>query len=809
MYQLSKIAQELNGKLVGKDNEHNWTLLIDSRNLTQSSHTIFFAITTKFNNGHLYIEELYHKGVRQFVVEPEYNTLPYPDASFIVVENTLKALQNLSSFHRQLFNIPVIGITGSNGKTIVKEWLLQLLAQEFSICASPKSYNSQIGVPLSVWQLNKDHELAIFEAGISQKGEMERLSSIIQANIGILTHMGTAHDEGFDDFNQKLNEKIILFKNSNYVITKHNAEIISKLSGKAITYDYNNPKADLNIISKTTEQQSVTLNATYLNQNYTITIPFKDEISIDNICLCWLFCLKYNCYKAESFTSLKPISMRMELKKGINNCIVVNDSYSNDLQALSVALSFLKQQNIYAKTTLILSDIQQSGLNDEVLTQHLIDLLKEKQIQRIIGIGPNFIKYQTLFQSAIPSSQFYIDTNTFLENFKTIHFENEGILIKGARQFAFEKIAKKLELQSHGTVLEINLNAALHNLNVYKKELLPNQKMMAMVKAFAYGSGSYEIAKLLNHKVDYFAVAFADEGVELRKSGINTPIMVLNVDAESILHILQYKLEPVIYSIRQIYDVIPLIGDAPISIHIELDTGMHRLGISMEEITQLCQEIIGLKNWKIASVFSHLSASEEAIHDTFTQEQYQLFETACSKIEQSVGYSFEKHISNTAAISRFKFNTQTMVRLGIGLYGIDPSGTKSHLLEPVFTLKTTITQIKNIKANESVGYSRKGIVDHERKIGILAIGYADGINRKLSNGIGCFYVNGKVAPIIGNICMDMCMVDLSNINCSEGDTALLFGKDNPITNIASLLNTIPYEVLTSISQRVKRVYINE
>lgn len=501
--------------------------------------------------------------------------------------------------------------------------------------------------------------------------------------------------------------------------------------------------------------------------------------------------------------------MRMELKKGINNCIVVNDSYSNDLQALSVALSFLKQQNIYAKTTLILSDIQQSGLNDEVLTQHLIDLLKEKQIQRIIGIGPNFIKYQTLFQSAIQSSQFYIDTNTFLENFKTIHFENEGILIKGARLFAFEKIAKKLELQSHGTVLEINLNAALHNLNVYKKELLPNQKMMAMVKAFAYGSGSYEIAKLLNHKVDYFAVAFADEGVELRKSGINTPIMVLNVDAENILHILQYKLEPVIYSIQQIYDVMPLIGDAPISIHIELDTGMHRLGISMDEITQLCEEIIGLKNWKIASVFSHLSASEESIHDNFTQEQYTLFENACRTIEQYVGYSFEKHISNTAAISRFKFNTQTMVRLGIGLYGIDPSGTKSHLLEPVFTLKTTITQIKTIKANESVGYSRKGIVDHERKIGILAIGYADGINRKLSNGVGCFYINGKVAPIIGNICMDMCMVDLSNINCSEGDTALLFGKDYPITNIATLLNTIPYEVLTSISQRVKRVYINE
>lgn len=809
MYQLSKIAKELNGKLVGKDNEHNWILLIDSRNLTQASHTIFFAISTKFNNGHRYIDELYHKGVKQFVVEPDFNTHLYPDASFIIVDNTLVALQKLSRYHRQLFSIPVVGITGSNGKTIVKEWLLQLLAQDFNICASPKSYNSQIGVPLSVWQLNKEHELAIFEAGISQKGEMGTLSSIIQANIGILTHMGPAHDEGFDDFSQKINEKTNLFSQSDYVITKYNSEIISLLKGKAVTYDFNNQNADLNIFSKTTGLQGVILNGTYHNQKYTITIPFKDDISIENICLCWLFCLKYNCFKAESFSSLKPISMRMELKKGINNCIVVNDSYSNDLQALSVALSFLKQQNIYAKTTLILSDIQQSGLNDEVLTQQLIDLLKEKQIQRLIGIGPNFIRHQTLFKAAIPGSVFYTDTDTFLNYFKDVHFENEGILIKGARLFAFEKIAKKLELQSHGTVLEINLNAALHNLNVYKKELLPNQKMMAMVKAFAYGSGSYEIAKLLNHKVDYFAVAFADEGVELRKSGINTPIMVLNVDAESILHILQYKLEPVIYSIQQIRDVMPLVGDELITIHVELDTGMHRLGISMDEINQLCQEINVLKSWKIASVFSHLSASEESLHDNFTQEQYLLFENACRTIEQHVGYSFEKHISNTAAISRFKFNTQTMVRLGIGLYGIDPSGTKSHLLEPVFTLKTTITQIKTIKANESVGYSRKGIVDHERIIGILAIGYADGLNRQLSNGVGCFYINGKAAPIIGNICMDMCMVDLSDISCSEGDSALLFGKDYPITNIASLLNTIPYEVLTSISQRVKRVYINE
>lgn len=809
MYQLSKIAQVLNGKLVGKDIINNWILLIDSRNLTQASHTIFFAINTKFNNGHRFIEELFQKGVTQFVVEPNFNTHLYPEASFIVVENTVNALQNLSRFHRQLFNIPVIGITGSNGKTIVKEWLLQLLTQDYNICASPKSYNSQIGVPLSVWQLNQYHNLAIFEAGISQKGEMEKLSPIIHPNIGILTHLGSAHDEGFDDFNQKINEKIILFNHADYVVTKYNPEIQLKLNGKAITYDFNNTSADLNIISKSTEQNGVKLIATYQNQNYTISIPFKDEISIDNVCLCWLFCLKYNCFKAESFSNLKPISMRMELKKGINNCIVVNDSYSNDLQALSVALSFLKQQNIYPKTTLILSDIQQSGLNDDVLTQHLIDLLKEKQIQRFIGIGPNFIKYQVLFQAAISDSLFFIDTHTFLDHFKTLHFENEGILIKGARLYAFEKIAKKLELQSHGTVLEINLNAALHNLNVFKRELFPNQKLMAMVKAFAYGSGSYEIAKLLNHKVDYFAVAFADEGVELRKSGINTPIMVLNVDSESILHILQYKLEPVIYSIQQIYDVIPLIGDAPISVHIELDTGMHRLGISMDEVEKLNEEIIALKNWKIASVFSHLSASDEPVHDNFTSLQYEIFEKACEKIEQSVGYSFEKHISNTAAISRFKFKTQTMVRLGIGLYGIDPSGTKSNQLEPVFTLKTTITQIKTIKANESVGYSRNGIVDYERKIGVLAIGYADGLNRKLSNGIGCFYINGKAAPIIGNICMDMCMVDLSNINCSEGDIALLFGKDYPITNIAHLLNTIPYEILTSISQRVKRVYINE
>ena len=809
MYTISEIAAAINAQIKGEhESVENFQLLTDSRNLTNADDSIFIALKTKFNDGHIFIPDLAKKGVHYFIVDQNYNTENAFDICFLIVEDTLVALQKLATYHRNQFSIPIVGITGSNGKTIVKEWLTQLLKDDYTICANPKSYNSQIGVPLSVWQLNEDHTLGIFEAGISTIEEMDKLSNIIQADIGILTHLGTAHNEGFDSPEQKLIEKLKLFKNCTKVYTVYNSSVIDALHEKACTFGYNEPRSDLNIIEKKSSQSFTNITCAYNAKIFNFTIPFTDEASIENACLCCLVCLSLGKFDANKFEALRPISMRMELKKGIHACILVNDSYSNDINALSNALSFLKQQSIHSKATVILSDIEGSGLPAQILYQQVKTLLFDKNVKRIIGIGPDYLASKEIFENHF-ETDFYANTASFLENFYALKFHEENILIKGARKFEFEKIVRKLEIENHGTLLEINLSAALKNLYAIKNKMPKDIKVMGMVKAFAYGSGSYEIAKLLQNKVDYLAVAYIDEGIALRKSGITTPIMVMNSEIEAVDQLIHYDLEPVVFSNEFLNQCLIQSNNSTLKIHIEIDTGMHRLGYLSNEIDALIDHITSNKNVKIASIFSHLSGSDEAQFDDFTKLQISTFNKIANKIESAIGYKTIKHISNTAAALRFDQKDLEMVRLGIGLYGIDPSKLFDNLLEAVFTLKTHISQIKTINANESIGYSRKSISNSERKIAILALGYADGLNRALSNGIGGFYINNQYAPITGNICMDMCMVDVSKIECKTGDEAILFGKEHPIDTVANQLNTIPYEILTSISQRVKRIYVSE
>jgi alanine racemase len=809
MYSLSQISGYMGATFIGQgDTAQNWQLLTDSRTITNPETSIFFAIRTTFNDGHLYIPELIEKGVKVFVVEKGYNIPSNNSLYFLLVDDVVTALQQLAATHRAAFDLPVICITGSNGKTIVKEWLLQLMGNELNICSSPKSYNSKIGVPLSVWQLQPAHQMGIFEAGISTVNDMQVLEKIIQPDIGILTHLGTAHNEGFSNFDEKINEKLKLFTHCKTVLMVHNPSIRESINCEVQTYGFDEEQADLNITVKAIRGSDTHLGGTYRGKETSITIPFTDEASIENACVCWLSTLYLGRFDTVSFGKLSPVSMRLELKKGIHNCLLVNDSYSNDLHALSVALSFLKQQSIHSKNTVIISDIDESGLTGEGLCRQVHLMLAEKKIARLIAIGPVFSQYQDLFSSTF-DKLFFTNTNEFLDHFYELGFHDETILIKGARKFQFEKIVKKLEQLSHGTILEINLTAALHNLEAIKRRLDPDMKIMAMVKAFAYGSGSYEMAKLIQHKVDYLAVAYSDEGVALRQNGIQKPIMVMNADEDAFDQLLRYNLEPVIFSTSQLKAILQQAELQTIRVHIEIDTGMHRLGFKEEDIPALIQMISNNPRIYVASVFSHLSASDEERHDDFTKQQFDLFNQLAADISQQLGYSPLKHISNTAATLRFGQEAFNMVRLGIGLYGIDPTGKFDGLLEPVFTLRTTISQIKHIEAHESVGYSRQSISERPRRIAVLALGYADGLNRALSNGRGRFEINGQYAPILGNVCMDMCMIDVTDIKCNEGDEAILFGKNTSIHQVAETLETIPYEILTSISQRVKRVYVSE
>ncbi len=800
-------------------------LLIDSRKLISAEHALFFALQSKRNDGHQYIGDLYTKGVRNFVV----STLPsepenYPEANFILVKDTLKALQMLAKAHREKFDIPVIGITGSNGKTIVKEWLYQLIGKDRVTIRSPKSYNSQIGVPLSVWQMDPHNEIAIFEAGISEPDEMDRLQAIIKPAIGIFTNIGEAHSENFINQHQKVGEKLKLFtKVDTLIYCMDHSEVMEIIIRSGIlktikTFTWSRKQASDLYITETQKNQnnSTMIRARFREEDIQINIPFSDDASIENAIHCWATMLHMG-YKSDEiaprFEKLTHVAMRLELKDGINHCTIINDTYNSDINSLSIAIDFLKQQANHRHKTVILSDILQSGKDEEELYSRIAEILQTKEIDRLIGIGPAIARQAERFNL---EKTFYPGTEDFIKKFSFTSFSNEVILLKGARIFEFEQISNALQQKTHETVMEINLNALVHNLNYFRTRIHPSTKLMAMVKAFSYGIGSYEIANALQfHRVDYLAVAYADEGVELRKSGIALPIMVMNTDEQSLDAIIQHNLEPEIYSFRMLgllekaikKHILP--KDKPVKVHIKLDTGMHRLGFMEEDIEPLIDLLKKNSMIYVQSVFSHLAAADMAIHDDFTHQQISLYESMAGKIKEAAGHKVLMHILNSAGISRHSFAQFDMVRLGISLYGVPSIEFDRDKLEIVSKLRSTISQIKNIAPGESIGYERNYLVDHPMKIAIIPIGYADGLSRKLSNGKGHLWINGKLAPIVGNVCMDVCMADISEIKAEEGDEVLIFGQDRLIEDLAKEMDTIPYEVLTSISKRVKRVYFHE
>jgi alanine racemase len=801
-------------------------LLIDSRNLTQTENILFFAIRGERHDAHEFLGDIYGRGIRNFVVNslPDNAEMNFSEANFIVVPDTMNALQHLAAHHRKQFTYPVIAITGSNGKTIVKEWLWQLLRDDFSIVRSPKSYNSQVGVPLSVWQMEESHQLAIFEAGISRIGEMERLQEILKPGIVILTNIGTAHDENFTGKNQKISEKLKLLHEADTIICcKDDSAVFEKIQseypGIKIYSWSKKTRADLQVARVTKEKNETIIQGIANNKFSQIRIPFIDDASVENAIHCWATLLLLEMTDetiAARIAQLVPVAMRLELKEGVNNCSVINDSYNSDLGSLSVALDFLNQQQQYPKRTLILSDILQSGKEEQQLYGEVALLLRGKGVSRLIGVGESISRMKDLFSTL--ETSFYKDTAEFLANYHTGLFHNETILLKGARAFGFEAINKAIQQKAHETVLEIDLNALIHNLNFIKSRLNPGTKLMAMVKAFSYGSGSFEIANILQfHRVDYLAVAYADEGIELRKAGITIPIMVMNPEEQSYDEMIRYNLEPELFSFRvlQLFDEaakrfrVRHPGQSPVPVHIKFDTGMRRLGFDESELNELIVRLKNSRDLTIRSVFSHLAASDEMEHDEFTRKQVRLFVSMSDELRKHFSFPVDRHILNSAGILRFPDAQLEMVRLGIGLYGIAATETEQKNLQNVSTLKTTISQIKNVPKGESIGYSRKGFAKDNMKIATVPIGYADGLSRKLSNGTGKMFVNGKAVSIVGNVCMDMCMLDVTGVLCAEGDEVIVFGKQHPITDLAKDMGTIAYEVLTNVSRRVKRVYFQE
>lgn len=828
-HQISQIIKGVN-ICVGRQDLRVDNILVDSRKINHPQSSIFIPICTSKRNAHQFIYDVYNNGVRCFLVSEQVDIEKLQDAWIISVPDTLVAFQALVSWHRKQFSYPVIGITGSNGKTIVKEWLFQLLAANYNIVRSPKSYNSQIGVPLSVWQMQSYHNLAIFEAGISQPNEMDKLQKIIKPDWGIFTNIGETHNEGFLNTRHKINEKLKLFTQASILIYNKDYLLLhesilhfaSQIKHnqlrdiKCITWSKHND-ADLVITDIQKKGQFTQITATYQSTLISIQIPFTDDAYIEDSIHCWLVLL-YMGISAndiqQRMLKLLPIAMRLELLKGVNNCTLINDSYNSDISSFAIALDFLSQQNQHTDKTVILSDIYQSGRENE-LYEEVTQLLKQKKIRRFIGVGETIQRYKPLFrQHRKMISSFYKNTDEFLHAIDTSSFSNETILIKGARKFEFEKIAKRLQERIHQTVVEINLNNLLSNYKAYLSKLRPGTGVMAMVKAFSYGSGSYEIANALQFEgVKYLAVAYTDEGVALRKSGITLPIMVMNPDEHSYEQIIEWNLEPEIYNFRTLHlftQAVQAIEKLEVKIHIKLDTGMHRLGFEPKDMTELCAFLAKQQQIQIASVFTHLVASEDPLLDEFTNFQANLYQTMALQIEKAISYPFLRHVCNSSAIARYPAYHFDMVRLGLGLYGIDNSSTMQSALKNVSTMKSVISQIKWVKATETVGYNRKGVLSRDTCVGTVCVGYADGIPRSIGNGIGKMWIHGQFAPIIGNVCMDMCMLDLTDIEgVQEGDPVIVFGNELPVNTLAQWANTIPYEILTGISQRVKRVYYEE
>jgi alanine racemase len=814
-YLISEIAT-ITGAIPEKWNECAVSILLtDSRRVSQPTESIFFALKTKTDNGHKYIRELYGLRVFNFVVteKPSDAATTMPEANFLVVKDTMKALHKLAIHHRNRFDIPVIGITGSNGKTIVKEFLYQILHPDFDIVRSPRSYNSQLGVPLSVWEMSDKNTLAIFEAGISQPDEMENLRPIIAPTIGILTNIGEAHQENFISYYQKCMEKLSLFSGCHALIYNSDNGLVnncveaSLLAHRTVAWSRTNSEAPVFLQSVIKHEKETEILCTVMGIPARYTVPFTDDASIENVmhCITLLLYLKTTLVRdAARFARLEPVEMRLNVREGIRNCIIINDAYNSDFNSLETALNFMKSRlaDKPLGTTLILSDILQSGALPKSLYKRVAELVKRKKIERMIGIGRDISEHSALFDI---KKEFYPDTDCFLQARHDFH--DEIILLKGSRRFHFERIAEKLEHKTHQTVLEVDLDAIIHNYNHFRSLLEPATKVIGMVKAFGYGAGSNEAAKTLQEKrCDYLAVAIADEGSFLRREGISIPIIVMNPEPTTFHILFANYLEPEIYSERILDAIIAdsrRRGITNFPVHIKIDSGMHRLGFHPDEMENVAKRIRKQSGIRVSSVFSHLAAADMPDADDFTHSQASIFRQAADRLESCLGYHVMKHLLNSAGIERFPQYQMNMVRLGIGLYGVSCTGAP---LRNVSTLRTTILQIRHVPSGDTIGYSRRATAKRPTQLAIIPIGYADGLDRHLGNGHGQVLINGNICPIVGNVCMDTTIIDVTDANAAEGDPVIIFGEGLPVDTIAASLGTIPYEILTSVSPRVKRIY---
>ena len=823
-YSIEKVTTLIGAHRYGEHAATIGFLLTDSRSLCFPEETLFFALKSGRNNGHDFIPDLYRRGVRNFVVDtvPANREASYPDANFLKVISPLEALQRLAERHRDEFNIPIVGITGSNGKTIVKEWLFQLLSPTFAVTRSPRSYNSQIGVPLSVWLLSEQSQVGVFEAGISQPGEMLALRDIIQPTVGVITNIGLAHQENFKTIKEKVQEKLKLFHDTSVIVYPEDNDVISEcvaedgFKGTHLAWSEKNTDAPLYIKGVEKGEDKTTITYIYnKGEEHTYTLPFIDEASVENSITCLAVCLTLGVEAeqiAKGMAALEPVAMRLDVKQGQHGCTLINDSYNSDINSLDIALDFISRRPDHKgrRRTLILSDILQSGLKKDQLYKEVSELCVKRGVEKFIGVGSDLMAEADTIQ--IKEKYFFPDTASFVKSdtFKTLH--DEVILIKGARTFGFENISELLEQKVHETILEVSLRALVDNLNYYRSFMKPETKLVAMVKANAYGAGAVEVAKTLqDHRINYLAVAVADEGVTLRKNGITSNIMIMNPEMTAFKTMFDYDLEPEVYSFRLLDALVKAArreGITNYPVHIKLDTGMHRLGFNPK--TDMEELINRLKNQNAIiprSVFSHFVGSDSDDFDNFSKMQFELFDEASRKLQAAFPHKILRHIDNSAGIEHFPERQLDMCRLGLGLYGID--SRDNHIINNVSTLKTTILQLRDVPKEETVGYSRKGHLTRDSRIAAIPIGYADGLNRHLGRGNCYCLVNGQKAPYVGNICMDVAMIDVTGIPCKEGDSVEIFGDHLPVTVLSDVLDTIPYEVLTSVSDRVKRVYYQD
>jgi alanine racemase len=812
-YRISDIAHIINAERTGSEDALiNW-LLIDSRSLCFPKETLFFAIRTNRNDGHKYIGELYKRGVRNFIV----SSLPadidqYPQSNFLLVHDTLQAMQQLAAYHREQFDIPVIAITGSNGKTTVKEWLYQLLSPDFNVCRSPRSYNSQVGVPLSLWLLNQHNDVAIIEAGISNPNEMDNLNRMIRPTISVITNIGEAHQENFFTKEGKCDEKLKLMRNCETAVINLQDDFITKVARQEILNKVKNWPMVRSVEKKGT---SATITYTLNGKQGQYTIPFIDNAAIENSVTCLATCASLEGVNLEAIcarmATLEPVAMRLEVKDGINGCTLINDTYNSDIHSLDIALDFMSRRpdTQSQKRTLILSDILQSGEASRTLYAKVAEMAEQRGIEKVIGVGEAISSCSQYFKM---DAYFFKTTEDLIASEVFASLSNEFILIKGARRYHFDRLSDLLTLKVHQTILEVNLNALIENLHYYRSFMEPETKMVCMVKASAYGIGSLETSKTLQDQgVDYLAVAVADEGADLRKAGITSNIMVMNPEMTSFKMLFDYRLEPEVYNFQLLEALIYAAekeGITNFPIHVKLDTGMHRLGFDPKtDIDRLITRLSKQSALIPCSVFSHFVGSDADEFDSFSRQQFEMYDEASRKLQAAYSHKILRHICNSAGIEHFPKYHLDMVRLGLGLYGINPRNNE--VINNVATLKTTILQIRNVPAGDTVGYSRKGKIDHDCRIAAIPIGYADGLNRKLGNGNCYCMVHGQKAPYVGNICMDVCMIDVTGIECSEGDYVTIFGDELPVTVLSDAIGTIPYEILTSVSTRVQRVYTQE